>query len=710
MNAEEKINVSILNCNNIDSGKIDIIKGRLNIKYAINGTGKSTIARAIECASSPDNLKYLTPYKYLKESPTIDNHLPKVDTSEHINNVAIFNEDYVNKYTFLQTDLLSNSFEIFIKTADYDTQMSKIQILIQEIQTAFSSNPELDELINDLSQFIDGFGKAKNGYSKTGSIGKGIAKGNKIVNIPQPLEKYAPYIQSTKNIDWVIWQSKGEEYLDFAETCPYCTNKLLDEQKSIIRQVSVEYDSKYLTELQKMTDNFKKLNNYFTDKTKEEVNKLKNSCREYSIEEINFLKEIKIQVDTLHEKLLQIRLLNFTTLKDVDGILLELQTKKINISLLSHINSEYTNNKISPVNNALDNIIKKASHLQGEINKQKDIIKRTIESNKKDINYFLKSAGYNYEVSIIEDPEHTYKMILISTDGKKPIDDVRLHLSYGERNAFALVLFMYHTLKEKPDIIILDDPISSFDNNKKYAIMEMLFKGSKSFQGKTVIMLTHDFDPVIDLIYTPSIRCRFNPNPVSSFIYNVNGKICEKEIKPDSIQSFIEVANTNIQSNIDEINKLIYLRRRLEACGDKGIAWQLLSNIFHPDRKTPKIRSDGCERDMTSQEIRCATEIIRKEIQEFDYDRIYERAHNVSEMINLYDTVTSNYEKVQIYRIINYGNINDTVLKKFVDESYHVENDNLFQLNPSEYPIIPDYIVRLCDNGIELIRTAQKMD
>ena len=41
--------------------------------------------------------------------------------------------------------------------------------------------------------------------------------------------------------------------------------------------------------------------------------------------------------------------------------------------------------------------------------------------------------------------------------------------------------------------------------------------------------------------------------------------------------------------------------------------------------------------------------------------------------------------------------------KKFVDEVYHIENDNLFQLNPAEYPTIPDYIIQLCNNHVDLM-------
>ncbi len=54
-----------MNCNNINEGNIKLIKGRLNIKYAINGTGKSTIAKAIEATITNDESKMkdlLPPY------------------------------------------------------------------------------------------------------------------------------------------------------------------------------------------------------------------------------------------------------------------------------------------------------------------------------------------------------------------------------------------------------------------------------------------------------------------------------------------------------------------------------------------------------------------------------------------------------------------------------------------------------------------------
>ncbi|WMT42284.1 AAA family ATPase [Paenibacillus sp. D2_2] len=698
------MNIQITNCNNIDNGSVNLVEGRLNIKYAINGTGKSTLAKSIELRESPEQLKNLVPYKYLMENPVLADHQPVVGITPSINKVSIFNEETINQYTFLPDDLLANSFEILIKTEDYEIRMRKIQILIKEIQDAFKDNPDLDQLIAELSTFISGFGNAQNGYSKTGSIGKGLAKGNKVANVPAELVQYAPYIQSEMNASWLAWQSKGSPYLEVANKCPYCAENLEAEKKQVVQQVAVEYDSKYIAELQKMLGVFKALEKYFTETVKEKINKLSNSSISFSPEEINFLKEIKSQVVILYNKLFEIKNLNFETLKDVDAVVVSLNDKRIDLAMLGHINSTYSNERISVVNSALANVITQAGQLQGEINQQKNLIRKTIEKYHKEINGFLESAGYNYQISIIENQDKsTYRMVLLSKENTTQVNNVKLHLSYGERNAFALVLFMYRAIKENPDLVILDDPISSFDKNKKYAIMEMLFQGAGTLQGKTVLMLTHDFDPIVDLINTSSIRCRFNPIPVAAFLYNKEGTLHEKEISPSDILSFFEIANINIAGDIDEINKLIYLRRRLEACGEKGLAWQLLSNVFHPDRTIPLLQSTDGNRQMAEVEIAEATETIKKEIPEFEYNRVYCRAHDKVQMITLYNSVTSGYEKIQLYRLINHGQISDTIFKKFVDEAYHIESDSLFQLNPTEFPTIPEYIIKLCDNGIALL-------
>ena len=40
--------LKIEKCNNLENGTFDIQKGSLNVKYGINGTGKSTISKALD--------------------------------------------------------------------------------------------------------------------------------------------------------------------------------------------------------------------------------------------------------------------------------------------------------------------------------------------------------------------------------------------------------------------------------------------------------------------------------------------------------------------------------------------------------------------------------------------------------------------------------------------------------------------------------------
>lgn len=54
--------IIIRNCNSINEGIVRIKEGVLNIRFGINGTGKSTIAKAIYLqATNPNELYSLTP-------------------------------------------------------------------------------------------------------------------------------------------------------------------------------------------------------------------------------------------------------------------------------------------------------------------------------------------------------------------------------------------------------------------------------------------------------------------------------------------------------------------------------------------------------------------------------------------------------------------------------------------------------------------------
>lgn len=690
----------IENCNSIDFAQIEVVENALNIFYALNGTGKSTIAKSLSALGDAKILEELCPFKYLDSTDA--NHKPNVSGTENIQNISVFNEQYVSQYVFKTDEIIQNSFEIFIKTPNYEQQLRVINDLIKDTKNTFAQNPELDELISDFTTFVDGFGKAQSGYSAAGSLGKGLGKGNKVYNVPEALTPFKDYIQSSDNgvnAKWLKWHLSGNEFIDIAHQCPYCASGANDETKKAILKVSEEFDPKTIEHLNKMLDVFNKLKNYFSDETNQKIEEISKSISGISSEQKTYLLQIKEQVVTLKDKLWKIKTLSFTSLKDVDKVVNELSSYKIDISYLGHLDSAYSREKINLINTVLDAILIKATDLQAAIGKQNSTIKKTIKDYSSEINSFLKYAGYSYSVALEDDNQRDYKLKLRHCDASSTINNADMHLSFGERNAFALVLFMYQTLKSNPDIIVLDDPISSFDGNKKYAILYKLFKEKRSFKGKTVVLLTHEFGTIIDTIYNMPGTI----NAVGKHLSNKNGIIIEKSICRERILPFPIIAKENMQAAHNKITKLIHLRRFLDVESQKGNAWQLLSNIFKDQREVPLyFLTDGTSREMTLLEIQDATNCIAEYIGEtFDYSIDYQLIQNKPAMVSLYINATSNYEKLQLYRIINNSNSSNNIIKKFVNETFHVENDYLFQLNPIEFEMVPEYVVNSCDEDIK---------
>jgi ABC-type lipoprotein export system ATPase subunit len=685
------MNIEISNCNNIDTASILIKENKLNIKYAMNGTGKSTIAKAIElCISGGDGLKQLTPFKYINS--TSDNETPSVKGLEKFTQVRIFDDSYINQYAFKPDEILANSFEIFVKTADYEEHMKKIEAIIANIKATFKSSKEIDQVINDLGVLSDCFGKSKTGYSESGAIAKGLGKGNKVSNVPKGLESFSAYLRSSMNVKWLRWQMEGNTFSTISSNCPYCTSPTED-KKVVISKVSDEYDAKSIEHLNKIIVVLDNLSNYFSEDANKKLTRLVNNANGLSKEEINYLVQIKLQVDTLKDKMLNLKGLTYFSIRDADQIADHFKSLKIDLEYLADLDSNNTRVITERINNSLDEVLTKIGVLKGEIAQQTILIRKTISDNNSAINEFLRCAGYKYSVDV-EYEKETYKMKLKHFDFSQSVPNAGQHLSYGEKNAFSIVLFMFECLAKNPDLIILDDPISSFDKNKKYAVMDMLFKGKKSLRGKSVLMLTHDLEPVIDILYT--LKRNFTQQYVT-FIEIDKGVISEIEITKADISTFSEICLENINNNQEDIVKLVYLRRYFEIISNKGLAYELLSNLLHKRDKPIKMVSEQSI-PMTENEISEASEIIMKKHQLFNYKTLLTKISNQDYLMNAYKKAKYNYEKLQIFRVLLQDNIPDTdIIKKYINEAFHIENEYIMQVNPCKFEIVPSFIIDECD-------------
>lgn len=578
--------------------------------------------------------------------------------------------------------------------------MKAIDAHVATMQKALSEDKDVADLISDFNEISSSFGKeTKSGIHGSSGLAKAFKSGNTVTNIPVGLEPYKSFIQHAENYKWVRWQLGGIDFLNFGSDCPYCTNDIKDKRETI-KRVSEVYEPKAIENLNKIVSAFQRLDKYFSEDTKAKIAEFVACMGGYTPDQANYLKVVKEQIDRLCGKFIAAQRLGFSSLKDVDKVINGLNEHKIDISLFPHMNSESTKQKAEIVNSVIEQLLEQAGQLQGMVKKQKLLIESLVKEHSNGINAFLLSAGYAYQVVLVDDGTGQHRLKLVHRDLVEEVTNVKSHLSYGERNAFALILFMYDVLKANPDLIVLDDPISSFDKSKKYAIVDMLFRqGSGSLRDKTVLLLTHDLEPVVDMLVHHSDRFK---KPFATFLQNSNGTLSERTFERDDIKTFIEITDQNIAADCHTLNKLIYLRRRHEVENGKGLTYQVISNVLHK-RPIPQLSEGGHIRNMTPQEIQAGCNEITALIPEFDYQAILGLLTDDEQMIALYNGTVSNYEKLHLYRILfdrKGDGVESDVVMKFINEAFHIENDYIYQLNPREFQTVPHFVIEQCDQYV----------
>jgi ABC-type iron transport system FetAB ATPase subunit len=697
------MNIEIRHCNNIDFASIVLVENKLNIKFAPNGSGKSSIARALllRIENGQDQLTELTPFKLRKENP--ENKRPEVSGIESLRSVMCFNEEYVNQFVFKPDELLNNSFDIFIRTDAYKANEREIDTLMCNIKNLFSGNEELETLIATLKEMANAFKLTKSGLSKSSTGMKGLSAGNKIQHIPSDLKSYQPFIQSENCVSWINWQTAGCDYFELSENCPFCTSFAAD-KKELIKKVGQEYDKSTIKNLIAIIDVIEKLGDFFSPEAKEKLRVITTLKEGLQKEHEAFLASVKTEIDNFTQKLEKLRTLSAFQFKDGEKVAEKLPAYKLDLQFFSELRSERMQGAIAPINESIDKVAQQAGQLQGKINQQRRQVKRTIDQHQKDINNFLAFAGYRYQVEIVGEGEKS-QLKLRHADHEEHLSGGSQHLSFGERNAFAIVLFMYECLYKKPDLIILDDPISSFDKNKKYAILEMLFRrdADSCLKNKTVLMLTHDVEPIIDT--TKSLAQKFSNQTSASFLKLKDGCISDCPIEKNDIQTFSQICKNALISGKDDIVKLIYLRRHLEITNDKDDAYQVVSNLLHKRERACDSREsrapDGSHPEMESGKFLSGCTGVSAHLAGFSYSVLLNRVKDENILMTLYRDSANGYEKLQIFRMFDL-NIENSVIQKFINETYHIENEFVCQLDPAKFDTVPEYVVSECNRMLQL--------
>lgn len=181
------------------------------------------------------------------------------------------------------------------------------------------------------------------------------------------------------------------------------------------------------------------------------------------------------------------------------------------------------------------------------------------------------------------------------------------------------------------------------------------------------------------------------------------GVVTETEIKESDIQTFAQICAENVRNLSDEVIKYIYLRRNFEIFNDLGAEYNYLANLLHA-RVAPIRKTGAGDVAMTAEEIGVAVTGIKGFIPDFDYGAVLSIINDKPEMKRRFQAAHVGYDKLQLFRI--YKEVHqpaedgDDVLQKFVNESFHIENEYVMQLNPHKFDNVPEYVVQECDRVI----------
>lgn len=688
--------ITITDCNSINEAQISLRRESLNIKYGPNGLGKSTIARALQLnAQGDDALRRLLPFKYRHGG---EGKTPSVVGADEIKKVLVFDEHYVSQFVFQPDEVVKNSFEIFIKTPEYQAGIEELEAIFQDLKMVFVENAELDDVIASLTELRNAFTLTKSGaIAKTSKGFKALGMGGKLASIPKPLLGFEKFLHSDDPAGWLSWQSKGKSYLELSDNCPFCSVPAVDKKTAI--HVSEEYESAAVKNMSALRLVIDRLAGIFVPERLNQLRKITTSLDELTPEQDQFLASLRGQIETLLNKFTALKELSFVSLRDQPDVGTALQSLKIDLELLDALNSENTQAVVTMMNAQLDEVTDQINEIKRRVGIQKRQVTKSIARNQDEINEYLRSAGYKYTVRI-ESSGHSYRMILEHQDAPGHLEAAGSHLSFGERNAFALVLFMHQVRRDDPDLVVLDDPVSSFDKTKKFAILHKLFHGRQSLRGFTTLLLTHDIEPAIDIVRTGTSGQFQATTPAVHFLQSRDGVVEEKPIRPADIMTFSQVCDENVTSSGDPVIKCIYLRRRYEVHGDRGAEYDVLSSLLHIRDEPSSKAADGELTRLDEDTLSQAIANIRKVIPSFDYDDLLSQLKDRDVLRTKFGATNVGYEKVQIFRIASALDPDapggDAAFRKFVNESYHIENEYVMQLNPREFDAVPDHVVQAC--------------
>lgn len=697
--------IKIKNCNCIKSAEIIIEKNTLNIKYGSNGTGKSTISKAILCKSrdNVEDLNKLMPYDARgEETPCVENM--------NFSKVRVFDETYVNSYLFKEKSFLENSFNVFLKSTECDKLTSDIIGLLADLQGIFQNTDTIQELKDFLPQYCDAIKYREGDISRKGGVGEFLKGNGGGFEKHTELNMYKPFYDGRDMISiskWAKWRNDGIKQMH-GDKCPFCAEDLEEEIGKLNKVFAKVFKNSALSTANAVLEYLQKAieKNYIQeDATDVLQGYIGSEDKEDAL--ISELCQLGTETEYLYTKIQKIclfRPMNVSRdqLNEIDKSLNDMYIDKRQIQ--KFYSTELILRLVNDVEQKINNVKENMNKLKGLFIQHEEKMKKLIQTRKDDINQFFALAGFPYKFEIIPDGENKAMSYLIpaKVENKRVLEPDE-HLSWGEKNAFSLVMFMFEAISDNADLIVLDDPITSFDKDKKFAVIRRLFDNQKiSFRDKTVVMLTHDMQPLIDYVHSDFFKRFGLTTPVAAkWIQNEAGIIHEYDITRDDLVNTVELTKKIAKDEANDMAvRIVNMRKYIELTKPdftESEVYDVLSNFIHG--RSIATKADGTT-ILSEDVVQTGMNEINEIILGLSYDAIIYKLRTE----HLYTLIesTDKYVKIIVVRLLfeRYPGLLSKLRKefpaacKFINETNHIENDYIFQLDPFKFFSVPSFYLQ----------------
>ena len=622
--------INIEGYKNIEKLEYELVDNKLNVLIGISGSGKSSISGAL----LNEDVKFNKKINYGGE------FIAKLDNPYVVNDISIFSESYIDKYLFQATRndnifnvLIDNEGEYVLARANLDNRLASINDIILKYQNTYN---ELTTTQKQLGVSLTSNNKIK----ATSTISKMKTSIKSLGN--KKIYKKISDMDPNK----ARWMVQGESYIEDS-ICPYC-GKSLNAKKE------------HELHLYKHVD----MVNY------EKINLSVEQMKYFSLSGITLT---LIGLDRLEQETIEMGL----ALKEFERIsksIDEIYDTNFNLEKVEFNYNELMFKYFPELKPEIQKLQKHVDKLKKNISDANDNTKKILSRKINSINNLINQFGIPYAI------EAEYKKSKIKSYKLYHIEDIsknqrEISLSSGERKVISLIFFIMENVASNKKLIIFDDPVSSYDENRRFSIFKHILT---SLKDKTVLILSHD-----------QSFAKFAVNIQSKSIGHVDyfdnyGKINISRITGQDFSNITSYIEQRIRQSSNYMQKIINLRFFYEINRVQDV-YTYLSKIVHKVDVRDWLRNKG---------------IMEQTL----IDKINERFNINLELFdeNNYRNIdTSNFtllEKILLLR----EKTKSTRVKDEISNHIHLNSKLAISLNPYVYSFCSNFVFKSVEETISV--------